>query len=32
MIPKRGDKEPGLGKLRWFIERTLNWFHQFRRR
>jgi transposase len=31
MIPKRGDKEPGPGKLRWFIERTLNWFHQFRR-
>jgi transposase len=30
-IPKRGDDEYGLGKLRWFIERTISWFHQFRR-
>jgi transposase len=30
-IPKRGDDEHGLGKLRWFIERTLSWLHQFRR-
>ena len=31
LIPKRGDKERGLGKLRWFIERTISWLHQFRR-
>ncbi len=30
-IPKRGTGESGLGKFRWFIERTLSWFHQFRR-
>lgn len=30
-IPKRGEGEHGLGKVRWFIERTLSWFHQFRR-
>jgi transposase len=30
-IPKRGDDEHGLGKVRWFIERTLSWVHQFRR-
>ena len=30
-IPKRGDDEHGLGKFRWFIERTLSWLHQFRR-
>lgn len=30
-IPKRGEDESGLGKFRWFIERTLSWFHQFRR-
>jgi transposase len=30
-IPKRGDRQRGLGKLRWFIERTLSWLHQFRR-
>ena len=30
-IPKRGDGEHGLGKVRWFIERTLSWLHQFRR-
>jgi transposase len=31
LIPKRGDKEHGLGKFRWFIERTISWLHQFRR-
>jgi transposase len=31
LIPKRGDNEQGLGKLRWFIERTISWLHQFRR-
>jgi len=30
-IPKRGKGEHGLGKFRWFIERTLSWLHQFRR-
>jgi transposase len=30
-IPKRGEEEHGLGKFRWFIERTLSWLHQFRR-
>lgn len=30
-IPRRGDSEHGLGKFRWFIERTLSWLHQFRR-
>jgi transposase len=30
-IPKRGEDEHGLGKVRWFIERSLSWFHQFRR-
>jgi len=30
-IPKRGDSACGLGKSRWFIERTLSWLHQFRR-
>lgn len=30
-IPKRGEHESGLGKTRWFIERTLSWLHQFRR-
>jgi transposase len=30
-IPKRGDDEHGLGKVRWFIERTISWLHQFRR-
>lgn len=30
-IPRRGDGEHGLGRLRWFIERTLSWLHQFRR-
>lgn len=30
-IPKRGEDEHGLGQVRWFIERTLSWLHQFRR-
>jgi len=30
-IPKRGDRQRGLGKHRWFVERTLSWLHQFRR-
>ena len=30
-LPHRGDDERGLGVLRWFIERTLSWLHQFRR-
>jgi transposase len=30
-IPRRGAEDHGLGKLRWFIERTLSWIHQFRR-
>jgi transposase len=31
VIPKRGSDEAGLGKLRWFVERTISWLHQFRR-
>jgi transposase len=31
VIPHRGDDERGLGALRWFVERTLSWLHQFRR-
>lgn len=30
-IAKRRNGECGLGRLRWFIERTISWFHQFRR-
>jgi transposase len=30
-IAQRGTDEHGLGTVRWFIERTLSWFHQFRR-
>jgi transposase len=30
-IPKRGHSERGLGRHRWVVERTLSWFHQFRR-
>lgn len=30
-IPRRGDDQSGLGKVRWLIERTISWFHQFRR-
>jgi transposase len=31
ILPAKGDEEHGLGVLRWFVERTLSWFHQFRR-
>lgn len=32
MLPRRGtDEDKGLGRLRWFIERTIAWLHQFRR-
>lgn len=32
MLPKRGEPEiKGLGKIRWVVERTLSWLHQFRR-
>jgi transposase len=30
-IPRRGHGERGLGRLRWVVERTLSWLHQFRR-
>jgi transposase len=30
-IPRRGEGERGLGRVRWVVERTLSWFHQFRR-
>ena len=30
-IPRRGHAEQGLGDVRWVIERTLSWLHQFRR-
>jgi transposase len=30
-LPKRGADAPGLGKQRWYIERTMSWLHQFRR-
>jgi transposase len=30
-IPRRGTDSTGLGLVRWVIERTLAWFHQFRR-
>lgn len=30
-LPRRGEDEHGLGKWRWFVERTISWFHQFRR-
>jgi transposase len=30
-LPHRGDAEHGLGVLRWFVERTISWLHQFRR-
>ena len=30
-IPKRGEDAHGLGTIRWFIERTFSWLHQFRR-
>jgi transposase len=31
VLPKRGTDEHGLGKWRWFVERTISWLHQFRR-
>lgn len=32
LLPKRGEPEiRGLGKIRWVVERTLSWLHQFRR-
>jgi transposase len=32
LIPHRGeDTEPGVGKVRWVVERTLSWLSQFRR-
>ncbi|HTQ40410.1 MAG TPA: transposase [Pirellulales bacterium] len=31
LIPHRGQSQAGLGTMRWFIERTLSWLHQFRR-
>ena len=31
-IPKRGsDHGSGLGQVRWAVERTISWLHQFRR-
>src|SRR5690606_1810839 len=32
MLPRRGtDADRGLGQLRWVVERTIAWLHQFRR-
>ena len=31
LLPRRGEGERGLGKLRWPIERTVSWIKQFRR-
>lgn len=31
ILPAKGEDEHGLGVLRWFVERTISWFHQFRR-
>lgn len=32
VIARRGaDHGSGLGKVRWVVERTISWFHQFRR-
>jgi transposase len=30
-IPKRRTQSHGLGRVRWVVERTLSWIHQFRR-
>jgi transposase len=30
-IPRRGEDDRGLGRFRWVVERSLSWFHQFRR-
>lgn len=32
MLPRRGRPHPpGLGRLRWVVERTISWLHQHRR-
>jgi transposase len=32
LLPRRGtDDDTGLGRLRWVVERTIAWLHQFRR-
>lgn len=32
LLPRRGaDEDQGLGELRWVVERTIAWLHQFRR-
>lgn len=32
VLPRRGTEEDkGLGTLRWYVERTIAWLHQFRR-
>jgi transposase len=31
ILPSKGEDEHGLGVVRWFVERTLSWLHQFRR-
>ena len=32
LLPKRSaDEDRGLGELRWVVERTISWLHQFRR-
>jgi len=32
LLPRRGtDEDEGLGVLRWVVERTIAWLHQFRR-
>lgn len=32
LLPRRGtDDDTGLGGLRWVVERTISWLHQFRR-
>jgi hypothetical protein len=31
ILPAKREDSQGLGVLRWFVERTLSWFHQFRR-
>lgn len=32
VLPRRGtDEDRGLGRIRWVVERTIAWLHQFRR-
>lgn len=32
LLPRRGEPDGrGLGKVRWVVERSLSWLHQFRR-